>query len=57
MMLTNAAGLQKLGVIQYSRGKIVVLDRPRLEALCCECYQVVKTEQTACCRNAWIPTS
>jgi CRP-like cAMP-binding protein len=43
--VTDAAGkLQKLGVIQYSRGKIVVLDRTRLEALCCECYQVVKTE-------------
>jgi len=43
--VTDAAGkLQKLGVIQYSRGKIIVLDRPRLEALCCECYQVVRTE-------------
>src|SRR5919201_3721764 len=41
--VTDAAGkLQKRGVIQYSRGKIAVLDRPRLEALCCECYQVVK---------------
>jgi len=43
--VTEAAGrLQKLGVIRYSRGKIVVLDRPRLEALSCECYAVVKTE-------------
>jgi CRP-like cAMP-binding protein len=43
--VTEAAGkLQDLGVIQYSRGKITVLDRPRLEALCCECYSVVKTE-------------
>ena len=43
--VTEAAGkLQKLGVIRYSRGKITVLDRPHLEALCCECYQVVKTE-------------
>jgi CRP-like cAMP-binding protein len=43
--VTDAAGkLQKLGVIQYSRGKITVLDRPRLEALCCECYDVVKKE-------------
>jgi len=43
--VTEAAGrLQKLGVIEYSRGHITVLDRPRLEALCCECYAVVKKE-------------
>jgi CRP-like cAMP-binding protein len=43
--VTEAAGkLQKLGVIRYTRGKIVVIDRPRLEALSCECYAVVKRE-------------
>ncbi len=43
--VTEAAGkLQKLGVISYSRGKIEVLNRPELEALCCECYAVVKRE-------------
>jgi CRP-like cAMP-binding protein len=43
--VTDAAGkLQKLGVIQYSRGKITVLNRSRLEVLCCECYDVVKRE-------------
>jgi len=43
--VTEAAGkLQRLGVIRYARGKITVLDRSRLEALCCECYQVVKSE-------------
>jgi len=43
--VTDAAGkLQKLGVIRYTRGKIVVLDRPQLERLCCECYAVVKRE-------------
>jgi CRP-like cAMP-binding protein len=43
--VTEAAGrLQKLGVIRYSRGSIKVLDRPRLEALSCECYAVVKRE-------------
>jgi hypothetical protein len=36
--------LQKLGVIEYSRGQITVLDRPKLEKLCCECYAVVKKE-------------
>ena len=43
--VTEAAGkLQKLGVIEYSRGRITVLDRPKLEQLSCECYAVVKKE-------------
>ncbi|MNF96053.1 hypothetical protein D3C85_766420 [compost metagenome] len=43
--VTEAAGkLQKLGVIEYNRGHIEVLDRAKLEALCCECYAVVKKE-------------
>lgn len=43
--VTEAAGkLQKLGVIEYSRGQITVLDRPQLEHLSCECYAVVKKE-------------
>lgn len=43
--VTEAAGkLQKLGVIEYSRGHITVLDRPKLEQLSCECYAVVKKE-------------
>jgi len=43
--VTEAAGkLQSAGLIHYSRGKITVLDRRRLEERACECYQVVKTE-------------
>jgi CRP-like cAMP-binding protein len=43
--VTVAAGkLQSAGLIDYSRGHIKVLDRPRLEARVCECYRVVKTE-------------
>ena len=43
--VTDAAGkLQKLGIIEYSRGRITVLDRLRLETLSCECYAVVKLE-------------
>ena len=43
--VTDAAGkLQKLGLIRYRRGRITVLNRPQLERLCCECYEVVKTE-------------
>jgi CRP-like cAMP-binding protein len=43
--VTEAAGkLHRLGVIDYSRGLITVLDRDKLERLCCECYAVVKRE-------------
>ena len=43
--VTEAAGkLPSAGLIHYSRGHITVIDRPRLEARVCECYQVVKTE-------------
>jgi CRP-like cAMP-binding protein len=36
--------LQKQGVVRTNRGQITVLDRPKLESLCCECYGVVKKE-------------
>src|SRR5437660_10149903 len=43
--VTEAAGnLQKARLINYSRGHITVLDRPKLEARVCECYAVVKRE-------------
>jgi len=43
--VTEAAlKLQKLGLIRYSRGRITVLDRPKLEKRTCECYAVVKKE-------------
>jgi CRP-like cAMP-binding protein len=41
--VTVAAGkLQEAGIIRYSRGRITVLDREKLEAHVCECYAVVK---------------
>jgi len=43
--VTLAAGnLQSLGLIQYQRGRMAVLDRAGLEARACECYQVVRSE-------------
>jgi len=43
--VTEAAGkLQAAGLIQYRRGKITVVDRPKLEARVCECYEVVRRE-------------
>jgi len=43
--VTEAAGkLQDSGAIRYTRGRITVLDRARLERSCCECYEVVRNE-------------
>jgi CRP-like cAMP-binding protein len=43
--VNEAAGkLQQDGVIEYSRGRITVLDRPKLELRVCECYAVVRKE-------------
>ena len=40
----TASQLQKDGLIAYSRGRITVVDRPKLEARVCECYATVKQE-------------
>lgn len=54
--VTDAAGkLQNLGVIEYHRGHINVLDRAQLEALSCECYAVVKKESDRLL--PWHPTA
>jgi CRP-like cAMP-binding protein len=43
--VTEAAGrLHKAGIIDYHRGRIIVLDRGRLEKRTCECYAVVRKE-------------
>ncbi len=43
--VTEAAlKLQHSGLINYSRGRITVVDRPGLEARTCECYAVVNKE-------------
>jgi CRP-like cAMP-binding protein len=39
-----AAYLQQLGIVNYSRGHIKILDRAGLEKVVCECYGVVKKE-------------
>ncbi|MFD2192350.1 Crp/Fnr family transcriptional regulator [Pistricoccus aurantiacus] len=43
--VTEAARrLHKLGIIEYSRGRIRILDRAALERQSCECYAVVRKE-------------
>ncbi len=62
--VTVAAGeMQRAGMIGYSRGKIQILDRPKLEAVACECYGIVRSSYERilgafsgrnpgmCCRN------
>jgi CRP-like cAMP-binding protein len=41
--VTVIAGiLQRSGLIEYQRGKVKILDRVRLEAAACDCYQITK---------------
>jgi hypothetical protein len=40
----SAGNLQEDGLIRYSRGRITILDRARLEKRVCECYAVVRKE-------------
>lgn len=43
--VTQIAGqLEKYGVIERGRGRITVVDRPKLEKRACECYSAVKAE-------------
>jgi CRP-like cAMP-binding protein len=39
-----AGQLQEQGLIEYSRGRILIADRAGLERLACECYQVSRRE-------------
>jgi CRP-like cAMP-binding protein len=51
--VTVAAGsLQKAGLIRYSRGKIVVLERARLEHRSCECYRIIRDKVKQFSKNS-----
>jgi len=38
----TAQALQEAGMIEYRRGRVNILDRPKFEAAACECYRIVK---------------
>ena len=41
--VTQAANeIKQQGIIDYQRGKIVILNRQALEAIACQCYQLIK---------------
>jgi len=42
----EAGELQTAGLIHYKRGRIIVVDRPKLEARACECYRSIRREST-----------
>lgn len=43
--VTEAAGkLQRMGIIEYHRGHIHILNRKKLESCSCECYKSIKDE-------------
>lgn len=39
-----ARELQRAGAIDYTRGRVSVIDRKQLEARSCECYEVIRRE-------------
>ncbi len=39
-----AGGLQRAGLIRYTRGNVTIIDRHGLEQRSCECYGVSKKE-------------
>jgi CRP-like cAMP-binding protein len=38
----TAQALQEAGMIEYRRGKVTIVDRPKFESAACECYRIVK---------------
>jgi CRP-like cAMP-binding protein len=40
----TATALQRRGLINYQRGKIRILNRPAMESVSCECYQIIREQ-------------
>jgi len=50
--VTVAAGiLQKAGLIDYTRGHVSIVNRPKLESAACECYELMQRQSKAWQRN------
>jgi CRP-like cAMP-binding protein len=47
-----ASALEGHGIVQYQRGKIHILDRPRLEEAACGCYRIVRQNIAAIVETA-----
>jgi CRP-like cAMP-binding protein len=43
-----ASLLQKAGMISYTRGNVTILNRTKLEAAACDCYEIIRQQ-----RNRW----
>jgi len=46
-----AAVLQETNIISYARGKIRIIDLPRLQKSSCECYEAVRSNYSALLKN------
>ena len=44
-----ASGLQKAGMILYSRGHVTIVDRQKLEETSCDCYRLIEQQ-----RQKWL---
>lgn len=52
-----ATGLQQRGLIEYTRGRVTVLDRPGLEAAACPCYGIIRGEFAHMLEGLDLPTA
>jgi CRP-like cAMP-binding protein len=51
--VTVAAGiLQKAGLIDYTRGRVDIVNRPKLESAACECYELMQRQSSVWKRNS-----
>lgn len=52
-----ATELQTRGLIEYTRGRVTVLDRPGLEAAACPCYGIIRGEFAHMLEGVDLPTA
>ena len=52
-----AGALQRAGLIEYTRGKIKILDRSKLEEAACGCYQVLRNYHSNLYKEPWVAST